>query len=183
MSLQELIVEHGYLALFVGTFLEGETILIIAGYLAQGGLLELPWVVLSAFLGSFLGDQTFFFLGRWKGIRFLDKRPAWRRNSQRAFALLNRHKLAVVLGFRFLYGIRNVTPFIIGSGGMSPWAFGALNFTGALAWAITFGCAGYNLGTLVETLMADMRRYELIGIASICAIAGTCFLWANLRKK
>lgn len=75
MDFHQLIIDYGYLALFIGTFLEGETILVIAGFLAHSGYLELHWVILSAFLGTFAGDQTFFYLGRFKGIAFLEKRP------------------------------------------------------------------------------------------------------------
>lgn len=183
MSLEELIVHYGYVALFVGTFLEGETILIIAGYLAQDGFLDLPLVILSAFLGTFAGDQTFFFLGRYKGVSFLAKRPAWQRNTERAFALLNRYQIAIILGFRFLYGIRNVTPFVIGSSGLHPLRFFVLNFLGAATWAVAFGSMGYHLGTFVEAVLRDVKKYEMIGLAVVCCLALVYFLWSNLRKK
>ncbi|GAW66758.1 hypothetical protein GPEL0_01r2252 [Geoanaerobacter pelophilus] len=48
---------HGYWVLFLGTFLEGEAILIFAGFLAFGGYLNIYLVMLSALAGSFLGDQ------------------------------------------------------------------------------------------------------------------------------
>ena len=58
---------YGYWALLIGTFLEGETIVIIAGLLAQQGYLE-PWLIaLCAFVGSCSSDQIMFALGRWKG--------------------------------------------------------------------------------------------------------------------
>lgn len=37
MSLESLIIAYGYPALFAGTFLEGETIVVIAGFLAHRG--------------------------------------------------------------------------------------------------------------------------------------------------
>ncbi len=183
MSLAELIVHYGYAALFVGTFLEGETILIIAGYLAQDGFLDLPLVILAAFLGTFAGDQTFFFLGRHKGVGFLARRPAWRRNTEKAFALLNRYQVAVILGFRFLYGIRNVTPFVIGSSGLHPLRFFILNFLGAATWAVAFGSLGYHLGTFVEVVLRDVKKYEMIGLAVVGFLALAYFLWSNVRKK
>jgi membrane protein DedA with SNARE-associated domain len=183
MSLEELIVRYGYLALFAGTFLEGETILIVAGYLAQDGFLDLPLVILAAFLGTFAGDQTFFFLGRYKGMAFLAKRPAWQGKTAKAFALLNRHPVGVILGFRFLYGIRNVTPFAIGAGGLPPWRFFVLNFLGAAVWAIIFGSMGYHLGTFVEKVMRDVAKYEMLGLAGFFGGALVYLLWLNVRKK
>ncbi len=183
MSLEELIVQYGYLALFIGTFLEGETILIIAGYLAQNGVLDLPLVILAALFGSFGGDQMFFFIGHFKGMSFLDKRPGLRENAAKAFDLLHRHQIAIILGFRFLYGIRNVTPFVIGSSGYKPLRFFILNFLGALVWAITFACFGYNLGTLAERLLDDVENYEKIILSAIGGIALVWYLFRELRKR
>ncbi len=182
MSLEELIVQYGYLALFIGTFLEGETILIIAGYLAQDGILDLPLVILAALFGSFGGDQTFFFIGHLKGISFLDKRPGLHKKAAKVFSLLHRHQIAIILGFRFLYGIRNVTPFVIGSSGYRPLRFFILNFLGALVWAITFACFGYNLGTLAERLLDDVESYEKIIFSAIAGIALVWYAWRRIRK-
>ncbi|MFM8332452.1 MAG: DedA family protein [Candidatus Methylumidiphilus sp.] len=182
MSLQDWIVQYGYLALFIGTFLEGETILIVAGYLAQDGYLDLPLVILSAFLGTFAGDQSFFFIGRFQGMRFLDRHPAWQGRAVTAFALLHRHQIAVILGFRFLYGIRNVTPLAIGSSGFNPLRFFVLNFVGALAWAIAFGSFGYHLGAFAEALLDDVEHYERIALGFLLALALAYYCWRTLRK-
>jgi len=48
MSLEELISTYGYAAIGIGTFLEGETILILVGFAAHRGYLELPWVIVFA---------------------------------------------------------------------------------------------------------------------------------------
>ncbi len=65
--LECLVREYGYFALLIGTFLEGETILIIGGLLAKLGLLKLPTVMLVVFIGSFSGDQLYFYIGYFKG--------------------------------------------------------------------------------------------------------------------
>ena len=183
MTLEGLIVQYGYLALFIGTYLEGETILIIAGYLAQDGMLDLTLVILAAWLGSFAGDQTFFFIGHFKGVRFLDRHPGMKNNAAKAFRLLHRNQIAVILGFRFLYGIRNVTPFIVGSSGFNPIRFFFLNCLGALVWAITFASLGYNLGNVAENILDDVEEYEKTILAIICVTALIWFLWLNRKGK
>lgn len=182
MPLEDLIVQYGYLALFVGTFLEGETILIVAGYLAQNDYLDLVLVILSAFLGTFAGDQLFFFLGRHKGMRFLEKRPGWKAKAEKAFSLLHRHQVGVILGFRFLYGIRNVTPFVIGSSGFNPMRFFVLNFLGALAWAIAFGSIGYHIGTAADAFLDDLKKYEMMAFGAVFVLALVYYRLANRRK-
>ena len=43
MSLEELLQSWGYVAILIGTFLEGETIVIFAGVFASQGMMSLPW--------------------------------------------------------------------------------------------------------------------------------------------
>jgi len=114
MPLQTFLQTYGYWALLIGTFLEGETILIIGGFAAHRGYLSLTLVILAAFAGTLAGDQFFFFIGRKKGKAFLDKRPSWKPNIEKVHVLLDRYQTLLILGFRFLYGLRTVTPFVIG---------------------------------------------------------------------
>jgi len=60
MDLQSIVENYGYAAILIGTFLEGETILVLAGLAAHQGYLILTWVILAAFAGSLCGDQLFF---------------------------------------------------------------------------------------------------------------------------
>ncbi len=60
MDLLSIIENYEYAAILIGTFLEGETILVLAGLAAHQGYLVLTWVILAAFLGSLGGDQLFF---------------------------------------------------------------------------------------------------------------------------
>ena len=181
MDLQQLIIDYGYLALFIGTFLEGETILVIAGFLAHSGYLELPWVVITAFLGTFAGDQTFFYLGRAKGIAFLEKRPLWHSKTEKVFALLDKHQTTVILGFRFLYGVRNVTPFVIGASRIHPLRFFVLNFLGALIWAIAVGYLGYQFGDIAEAVLGRIKEYEIYFLGGLVLI-GVLLFWRSTHN-
>lgn len=89
ISLEELISTYGYAAVGIVTFLEGGTILIPGGFAAHRGYLELPWVIVCALLGTFIGDQFYFYLGRTRGRSALEKRcqgqaPGVRASSTRA---------------------------------------------------------------------------------------------------
>lgn len=181
MDFTQYLTDYGYYALFIITFLEGETVLIIAGFLASTGHLALPWVILSAFLGTFAGDQTFFYLGRFKGIAFLEKRPRWHAKTDKVFDLLSRHQIKVVLGFRFIYGVRNVTPFVIGASRMHPAKFFGLNFVGALVWAIIFGYFGFYFGHLAEAMMGDIKKYEAY-ILGVLILGALILFWRSTRK-
>ena len=75
MDLPALIQQYGYLAVFFGSVLEGETLLVLAGIAAHRGYLSLQWVVAIAAVGAFIGDQTCFLIGRLLGQRVLARWP------------------------------------------------------------------------------------------------------------
>ena len=75
MNLAGLLATYGNLAVAVGTFLEGETILLMAGFAAHCGYLDLSKVILVAW-GGLLGDQFYFFLGQRYGDRILARFPS-----------------------------------------------------------------------------------------------------------
>lgn len=165
MSLEELISTYGYMAVGIGTFLEGETILVLAGFACHRGFLEFPMVILSAFLGTLFGDQLYFYIGRIKGKSFLAKRPAWRSKSARVMSLLEKHQVLLILGFRFLYGLRTMTPFLIGASAVKPIRFLILNIIGSFVWALIIGAGGYTFGNVLELLIGDIKKYEIVVFA------------------
>ena len=73
MSPELLLQKFGYLAVLVGTFLEGETILVLAGFFAERGYLRLPLVIVCAFSGAYVGHVFWFWLGRSQGVKLLDR--------------------------------------------------------------------------------------------------------------
>lgn len=183
MSLESVTLTYGYWAIFVGTAFEGETILIIGGFLAHRGYLDLREVITAAFLGSLLGDQVYFLLGRVRGRPFLGKRPRWRCRMSKAQDLLERYQSWVIVGFRFLYGLRTVTPFALGMGNVSALRFLLLNTIGALAWALVVGGAGYLFGTTMEALLGSIKHLELELVAGIAAAGGLLWMAHFYRVK
>ena len=178
-----LIASYGYVAVLVGTFLEGETILVLAGFAAHRGYLELPWVIVAAAVGSISSDQMFFFLGRTKGVTWIERRPRWQKEARRAFDLVARAETLLILGFRFLYGLRTITPIVIGAAGVRPGKFLPLNIVGAVVWAIAFGGLGYLAGTTAEAVLGDVKRAE-IGIFGLIAAAGiSAWLLQRWRRR
>jgi len=173
VPLEQLIEQYGYLAVFIGTFLEGETILVVAGFAAHRGYLYLPWVMVWAFWGTLISDQAFFHLGRSRGRKILSRHPKWQGRARKVHALLQRHQVWVVLGFRFLYGLRNVTPMAIGVSGFSPGRFLILNVIGAALWSSVVACAGFIFGEVLTRFIADMKHFErwaFLGIIALGAI-------------
>ena len=184
MTLQALIMTHGLWLVFVGTFLEGETVLVLGGIAAHGGYLRLPDVILVAFAGSLLCDQIFFQLGRRKGSAVLARWPAWEASIQHVDELLSRYDLLLIVGFRFLYGLRTVTPFAMGmSSTVSTARFAILNAMGAAIWACALGLGGYALGNVAQSLMQDAREAEKVLLGAVLAVGATLWLVRLVRRR
>lgn len=183
MTIETLVRTYGYAAILVGTFLEGETILVVGGFAAHRGYLELPWVILAAVIGTLSSDQLFFFLGRRHASPILARRPAWRARIDRANSLWERYSNLYIVGFRFLYGLRTISPFMIGMSPVPTRRFVVLNVLGALVWAATVGTGGYLFGLALERLIADIKHYELEVIALILLMGGVAWLIRFRWKK
>jgi len=186
MNWQLIIGSYGYFALLAGTFFEDETILILGGFAAHLGYLYLPWVILVAFIGTLSGDQLFFYLGRRHSGFVLDKHPAWQRRLDQVQRLFERYQTLLILGFRFLYGLRTVTPFVLGRSGVSPRYFFLLNTLSALVWSVVVGIGGYLFGNFLKLIMGDIRRYEVESFCAIASIGGLIwgiYFYRSRRKR
>jgi membrane protein DedA with SNARE-associated domain len=177
------ILEHhviwAYVILLVWTFLEGETIVIIAGIAARDGQLMLPLIILCAFCGSLCSDQIAFLLGRHKGKAFIARRPKWQARAEKVYRMLEYHQTWLILGFRFMYGLRNITPFVIGMSEVRTRRFVVLNVIGSAVWATSFTLGGYLFGAAMERFMAKEQKWAvMIGLAAIAFIA-----WAVRRIR
>jgi membrane protein DedA with SNARE-associated domain len=183
ITVQAFIDTYGYLAILVGTFLEGETILVLGGLAAHSGYLDLSYVILMAFIGTLCGDQLFFFLGRWHSDAFLKRRPSLRTRIAKAQRLLDRFKTPIFMGFRFFYGLRTVTPFVIGMSAVPTVKFVFLNAAGALIWAIAFGTGGYLFGNALEAVIGNVKHYEIPVFGLIAALGAVIWIIHIVRRK
>ena len=184
MDLSSLIHQYGYVAIFLGTFVEGESIALLGGFFAHGELLDLRLVMVVTFVGSFCGDQTAYWLGRKFGSRWRPKSPVVQRRIADAERLLTRHQIPVLLGFRFVYGIRNATPFVAGSITNIPvLRFIALNAAGAAIWAISIPVIGYYFGETAELLLGSRHIYEGRILAAIVVIGLVIWIARYLRAR
>lgn len=170
MSLEELLQTWGYVAILIGTFLEGETIVIFAGVFASQGMMSLPLVFLFALFGTFFGDQIYFSIGKRWGTRLLYSRPTLKRKTRSVFRLLKKYETGFILSFRFVYGLRNVSPFVIGMNGIKWHRFAMLNFIAAFVWATVFAGGGYLLGKTLENFIGRMHGVIVLGVLGLVVI-------------
>ena len=164
MNLADLVGTHGYWVLFLGCFLEGETLLVLAGFAAHRGYLNLGWVIAVAAVAGFAGDQAAFWLGRRHGAALLARFPSIERQAQRVQRLVTRHPSLSVIGVRFAYGLRVAGPVLMGTAALSPVRFAALP-QGEVAnqvkvWAALVAGLGWVFGEAAKAVLGELRHIE-----------------------
>ena len=161
MDINQLIADYGtytYLIAFIWTFLEGETIVLFSGFAAAQGLLNPILLLLAAWLGSFAGDQVYFWIGRHFGLEILNRFPRWRHGVESALRWLERYNTGFILSFRFIYGVRNLSSFAMGLSAIRWQRFLALNLLAAGLWATAFVAIGYFLGDAFRSILGNIIR-------------------------
>jgi len=154
MTYAHLIHDYGYAALVVGTFLQGEAVLLLGAAAAHLGLLALPGVVAAGLAGTLLSDQAWFLAGRRGGAPVARRFTAGltgppgrvRTRAARLLAHLERHPDLLILCYRGLYGLRIATLVLLGMSRVSATRFTVLNALSGLLWAVLLGATGYLAG-------------------------------------
>ncbi len=172
----------GYLAVLVGTFLEGETVPVLAGFAAHQGFLRLDLVMACAFAGSLVGDQTWFWVGRRFGRQWMERHPGRAADAERVAKLLDRWGDWFVLSFRFLYGLRAISPLAIGLSSITVRRFALLNVISAAVWAMVVGSLGYLFGNAIESVLGRLVQWEH-RIMAAGAVALVLFLIHRLVRR
>jgi membrane protein DedA with SNARE-associated domain len=175
MNIHHLIAEHGayfYLIVFVWTFLEGETVVLFAAFAAAQGMLRVEPLLLAACLGSFAGDQCYFWLGRRFGQGMLGRFPRFRQGVDVALHWLERYSTGFILTFRFIYGVRNFSSFALGVSAVNWRRFLWLNLLAAILWAVTFVGVGYFLGHALRKALPDIARSFRLSMLAALIVVG-----------
>jgi len=184
MDLPALLHDYGYLLIFVGTFAEGETLLMLGGYFAHRGYLDLAGVMAAAFVAAVCGDQLFFHIGRNHATRLFERFPRLHDKVRIAVHRAERHQNLVVLGMRFLWGLRVALPLAMGMTRMNGKKFFWLNLFSAAVWSVLFASLGYGTGRMFEHLVDDLHRYELWIAGGLLAIGALVLAirWLSARR-
>lgn len=184
MDLPALLHEYGYALIFLGTLVEGESLLMLGGYFAHRGYLDLGGVMATAFVAAVCGDQLFFHLGRRHAARLFERFPRLHDKVRIAVHRAERHQALVVLGMRFLWGLRIALPLAMGMSRMNAAKFFWLNLLSGAVWASLFAWLGYGGGRLIEHLIEDLHRYEYWIVGGL-AVAGAVIIavrWLGARR-
>src|SRR5512140_1146361 len=177
MSPELLLQKFGYLAVFVGTFLEGETILVLAGFFAEREYLALPLVIVTAALGAYSGHVFWFWLGRTKGIQILNRYPKIKKHFGKGVRLFERYGAPTIFISQYLYGLRISCAIIVGISRISTIKFLVYQFISCVTWSILIAALGYYFGRAIETILGRAAHVEKWGLLVCVVIAAGVWLY------
>jgi membrane protein DedA with SNARE-associated domain len=168
--MEDWIARYGYLGVLLGCFIEGETTILIGAIFAKFGYLSLGQVIVCSFLGTFLGDCAFFFLGRYFGRSLVERfRPLGRR-TELARRIIQRYGNLIVAVMRLLAGFRAAILVLLGCSHFGGLRFLALDFLVIAAWAMLVSLLGYSFANVVYIFVSDVRGYEQMILPIVAVI-------------
>jgi membrane protein DedA with SNARE-associated domain len=172
-------------ALFLGLVFPGETILLLAGFLAWKGTLDLPVVIVLAVAGAALGDSIGYELGRRYG-------PALRRSRagrfvgeqrwRRAQRFMHDHGGSAVFGARFVTGPKSVVPALAGESRMPYQRFLVWNVSSAAVWGTFHVGIGYVAGPSYQKIEQFLGRAGLV-LAGVVALVIVVVVVVRRRRR
>lgn len=163
----DFILEWGYWAVFFGAMIEGESIILTACVMAYLGYLSLTKIVMIAFVGTVFADQSLFYVGRFYGTHILKRFPRLRIPARKAFQLLHKWDIWFILSFRFIYGIRTISPIVIGASGVMPQRFIPLNLCAAVIWTGISCTGGYLLGSIIDSISFESLEKSILAVSAL----------------
>lgn len=183
MSPEALLERFGYAAVFIGTFLEGEGILVMAGFFAERGYLDLAAVVLWAFAGSYLGHIFWFWLGRSQGVKLLERYPKMKKHFGKGIRLFERYGAPAIFITQWLYGLRVTCAVIIGISRISIVKFLVYEALTCAVWSLVITLAGYYFGRAIESVLGRAAHIEKWGLLALVVIGVAFWGWHRWKER
>lgn len=177
------VADWGYLILFLWSILEGELGLIFAGLAVHTGHLNLFLAIFIAGLGGFVGDQIYFYIGRFNKTYIQRRFKSQRRKLALAHLLLQKYGWPIIFVQRYMYGMRTVIPISIGLTRYSALKFAIINLISAWVWAAITIILTYIFGEYILQLLEWFKDKPYIFIALLVVFAGGIFYYFEIQTK
>lgn len=168
--------------LFFGFFFPGDSLLFTAGFLASQNILNLPLLLIGAFLAAVAGDNVGYAFGKKIGPKIFTREDSiifHRKHIERTQKFFATHGAKSIVLARFIPIVRTFTPILAGVGQMRYPTFLTYNLIGGAIWAIGIPLIGYWLGQTV----ADADKYLLPIVLFIVATSFLPPLWHLYKDR
>jgi membrane protein DedA with SNARE-associated domain len=170
------IAKYGYIGIFIGTFLEGETTVLLGGIFSKLGYMSVWVVMLYAFAGTFAGDCTFFAIGRFFGKNIVERFAFIRSKVPLANNVIRKNGNFIIFSIRFLVGIRAVILILLGCTNLKMGKFLTFSVLNSIAWSILISIIGFAFGEVVLVFVSDIKKYESIIVPVVLVLVAMLIL-------
>jgi membrane protein DedA with SNARE-associated domain len=184
-NIMQLLIEHGYVALFVAVLAEqfglpvpAAPFLIAAGALAGLDRLSPAWALAIATSASLISDYTWFHLGKSEGsfiLNWLGKRcPEPQSCAVKVQSTYSRYGPRSILVSKFVPVLNILAPQLAGTFRLAPWKFFALDTTAVLLWTSAYMAVGWVFRTELESVGPLLQRVGVfLALALIIAVTAS----------
>ena len=183
--MEENIYSLGYIGVVIGTFLEGETTILLAAIFAKLGYLKLRQVMFWSFIGTFGGDCSFFFLGKFFGRSVIERYGFLRDRAVTSQRIISKYGPLILFIMRFLAGFRSIILLLLGCANLRTGRFFLVDLALSAVWSFLISVLGYSFANVVYIFVSDTKGYEkiIIPFAVAAALAMMLFYRHVIRRK
>ena len=168
----ELLKEYGYIILFVWCIMEGEMALIMAGILAHTTHMHIALAIFVAGLGGFVGDQIYFYLGRYNKKYIAKRLHTQRRKFAVAHIMLKKYGWPIIFLQRYMYGFRVIIPLCIGLTGYDAKKYAFINLISAWCWAAITIIPAWILGEHILDILHKAKEHWYVAVPVVALFLG-----------
>ena len=183
--MEETITRFGYIGVAIGTFIEGETTILLAAIFAKLGFLKLRYVIFWSFVGTFVGDCSFFFLGKYFGRQIIERYDFLRRRADTSNKIIHQYGNLILFIMRFLAGFRSIILLLLGCANLGAARFLFVDVASSVVWAVIISMLGYSFANVVYIFVSDTRGYEkiIVPLAVVAAVVAILLYRHFIREK
>ena len=186
----KLLAEHVYIILFVSLILEfaalplpGETMMVVAGIMAYNNHGSYIGMIIASALGTVLGMQFSYEVGRRLGTKAVDKYGSYigltPYRMTKAAEFFNRFGNIVIVIAYFLPGVRHILGYFSGISRINAKRFHVYSTVGGILWVVVFITLGYVLGPSAPHAFKLLHKYgTMLFIVAIAAL----FIYLIFKK-
>jgi len=161
---REILLNYGLIAVFLGGFFQGQTIIIVAGILASQGFYLPSEVLAYAVAGAWSGHITWFYAGRYiknnrKPARLLSTPEKWSKIDK----LIQDRPWSAVFFLQYAYGLRYIGALAFGFTEFSIQWFSFAQLVNTFIWAMLTVSLGFFMGaTLLNSCLPCINGVFII---------------------
>jgi membrane protein DedA with SNARE-associated domain len=173
----------------IGSFTPGETIVMAAAFLSTPGQgsLNIVGVWVASFLGTFVGTNITYFMGRWGGRDLLLRMGRRFKLDEKRLAAgeeyFFRHGSKTVFLSRMAPGFKNMVPMIAGVSKMHLGYFEGWTVAGAALYTTLYCAIGYFIGENFDYALQIAANLGWIGFVIFVVVIGGVWYFTRRAER